>query len=704
MLASSRVATDPHLKELMKQVSTSKASPTQVQEFHSHLDEFKAVIKLNQRHSDINHSPFPQTEYSADESDMGTELRHKSRTKACETCRQNKVSTLPDAQKAIAKFSQRICVHDPVKGRIDATRLEQARNPELARKTGARKSLSRDSPESTAPQTPADDPILTSLNAGITAMNTMRSAFGQGHDAATQQSPDMTHTSISKPGSVNVERQGAQLSGNNIEDQHNRDADGISYPNCGNCGDETWVTNCYYRLQGRPRCRKCYSFHRKNGQERPVEPKIALHTSAELDGDKNSDFAIAESFAVNLTPPAQQDNIGSHPQCSNCKVANGKRLRRWKSKDPPRCDPCYDYLRNHGRDKPVEPRTTSNTDFELYQDEDSPGRRTDSSRAGSSLQIEQDDAPIRPKQQIRAEDKSKEAQAARTRAAKALALKSASTPAPNSVAPDEIQALFCQPPPRFKDNAVDESEMTEPRSQGNKVDDNGPRLVRSRRLNEEEKAAAVARMRADGIEVDSADSDSEHGLSDGDISEGSTSLITPFSLVENLRYEQQPDPRLWLDTEEDYRSSKFDENVAKRKIAARPDRKANVKARQSGRAPGPGKLLAMSDWQARKRKYGSFHHETERNVGTPKKGTTIREKADRSKITLKAGFDDHDVLKEEVQVTPREFLGLPSVLAYDSVGPARLAAARPLAFRDATFGKTKRVPDSEKFPVGRGGG
>jgi hypothetical protein len=687
----------------MNQVCTSKASSAQIKEFQSDLEEFKDVIKLNQTHSDINQSPFPQTESSADESDIGTELRYKSRIKACKTCRQNKVSTLPDVQKAIAKFKQRTCVHDPVTGKINATRFKQARNPELARKR-VQKSLSRDSPESTAPHVPADDPMLTSLNAGIAATNIMSSAFGLGHDGATQQSSNMTHTSISKPGSVNVERQDAQLSGDNIEDHHSTNTDGVSYPNCGNCGDKTWMTNCYYRLQGRPRCRKCYSFHRKNGQERPVEPKIALHTSAELDGDKSSDLGAAEFSAVNLTPPAQQDSNGSHPQCANCKVANGKRLRRWKSKDSPRCDPCYDYLCNHGRDKPVESQTTSNADFELYQDEDSPDRRTDSSRAGSSLQIEQDDAPIRLKQQTRAGDKPKEARAAGIRAAKALILKAASTPAANSVAPDEIQALFCRPLQHFKDHARDESEMIEPRSQGDKADDNGPRLVRSRRLNEEEKVAAVARMRADGIEVDSADSDSEDGWSDGDIYEASTSLITPFSLVENLRYEQQPDPRLWMDTEEDYRSSKFDENVAKRKIAARPDRKANVKARQSGRAPGPGKLLAMSDWQARKRNYGSFHHETERNVGAPKKGTTIREKADRSKITLRAGFDDHDVLKEEVQVTPREFLGLPSVLAYDSIGPARLAAARPLAFRDATFGKTKRVPDSEKFPVGRGGG
>jgi hypothetical protein len=44
MLAS-RAATDPHLKELMKQVATSKASPAQLKEFQSHIDEFNAVIK-----------------------------------------------------------------------------------------------------------------------------------------------------------------------------------------------------------------------------------------------------------------------------------------------------------------------------------------------------------------------------------------------------------------------------------------------------------------------------------------------------------------------------------------------------------------------------------------------------------------------------------------------------------------------------------
>ena len=44
MLAS-RAASDPHLKELMKQVATSKASPAQLKEFQSHIDEFNALIK-----------------------------------------------------------------------------------------------------------------------------------------------------------------------------------------------------------------------------------------------------------------------------------------------------------------------------------------------------------------------------------------------------------------------------------------------------------------------------------------------------------------------------------------------------------------------------------------------------------------------------------------------------------------------------------
>lgn len=44
MLAS-RAATDPHLKELMKQVATSKASPAQLKEFQAHIDEFNALIK-----------------------------------------------------------------------------------------------------------------------------------------------------------------------------------------------------------------------------------------------------------------------------------------------------------------------------------------------------------------------------------------------------------------------------------------------------------------------------------------------------------------------------------------------------------------------------------------------------------------------------------------------------------------------------------
>jgi hypothetical protein len=55
MLAS-RAATDPYLKELMKQVATSKASPAQLKEFQSHIDEFNAVIK---RHETEGKRPGP---------------------------------------------------------------------------------------------------------------------------------------------------------------------------------------------------------------------------------------------------------------------------------------------------------------------------------------------------------------------------------------------------------------------------------------------------------------------------------------------------------------------------------------------------------------------------------------------------------------------------------------------------------------------
>jgi hypothetical protein len=44
MLAA-RAATDPHLKELMKTVATSKASADQLREFQGHIDEFSAVVR-----------------------------------------------------------------------------------------------------------------------------------------------------------------------------------------------------------------------------------------------------------------------------------------------------------------------------------------------------------------------------------------------------------------------------------------------------------------------------------------------------------------------------------------------------------------------------------------------------------------------------------------------------------------------------------
>lgn len=47
MLAA-RAAADPHLKELMKVVATSKATADQLKEFQGHIDEFNAIIKKGQ--------------------------------------------------------------------------------------------------------------------------------------------------------------------------------------------------------------------------------------------------------------------------------------------------------------------------------------------------------------------------------------------------------------------------------------------------------------------------------------------------------------------------------------------------------------------------------------------------------------------------------------------------------------------------------
>lgn len=44
MLAS-RAATDVHLKDLMKVVATSKATPDQLREFQAHIDEFNAIVR-----------------------------------------------------------------------------------------------------------------------------------------------------------------------------------------------------------------------------------------------------------------------------------------------------------------------------------------------------------------------------------------------------------------------------------------------------------------------------------------------------------------------------------------------------------------------------------------------------------------------------------------------------------------------------------
>ena len=45
LVLASRAAKDPDLEKLMKQVATSKASPAQLKEFQSHIDEIKALVK-----------------------------------------------------------------------------------------------------------------------------------------------------------------------------------------------------------------------------------------------------------------------------------------------------------------------------------------------------------------------------------------------------------------------------------------------------------------------------------------------------------------------------------------------------------------------------------------------------------------------------------------------------------------------------------
>ena len=60
MLAA-RAASDPHLKELMKVVATSKASPDQLKEFQKHIDEFNEVVKQQdtEREQQQSSSPVP---------------------------------------------------------------------------------------------------------------------------------------------------------------------------------------------------------------------------------------------------------------------------------------------------------------------------------------------------------------------------------------------------------------------------------------------------------------------------------------------------------------------------------------------------------------------------------------------------------------------------------------------------------------------
>ena len=294
--------------------------------------------------------------------------------------------------------------------------------------------------------------------------------------------------------------------------------------------------------------------------------------------------------------------------------------------------------------------------------------------------------------------------AAGLKAAKGLAygaISKESVPVSKSIAPPEIQALFCKPLPGLVETneAVNGTLLKTTVDYGDEY--TGPRLVQSKMLNQEEKAAAVARMRAQGIEVISVDgdeSDSESSWSGSDICESSSYRFQPVPIIKSARYEKESDPRRWVDEVEDEKANTFNSVAAQRKIKARPGRKANVKALENCKRPG--KLLAISDWRSRVRKYGSFHRETERDPGPQKKGTFIREVADRTRLTIPRGFDDHEIMKEEVEGTMHEFLGLPRLMKYDLMDSNRLVAARTLAFSDAAG--RGRVPDRDKFPVGKG--
>ena len=61
MLAA-RAATDSRLKELMKVVATSKASPEQLREFQRHIDEFNAVVKKQEAERIEKEKQQPKTE------------------------------------------------------------------------------------------------------------------------------------------------------------------------------------------------------------------------------------------------------------------------------------------------------------------------------------------------------------------------------------------------------------------------------------------------------------------------------------------------------------------------------------------------------------------------------------------------------------------------------------------------------------------
>ena len=59
MLAA-RAASDPHLKDLMKVVATSKASPEQLKEFQKHIDEFNEVVRQQEIEREQQKQASPQ--------------------------------------------------------------------------------------------------------------------------------------------------------------------------------------------------------------------------------------------------------------------------------------------------------------------------------------------------------------------------------------------------------------------------------------------------------------------------------------------------------------------------------------------------------------------------------------------------------------------------------------------------------------------